>query len=116
MAKSFKQLVKKTGNKTTKKIAKKRTRELLAQKGKNIIVKCVVACRNAEGSSDFYFCKVECDENQHDLGYHYEVAEEMAVADGYEGPYVVFDENDGPSWLFDHFVWESASVRRSPWL
>jgi hypothetical protein len=67
-------------------------------------IKCVVACRNASGESDFYFCKVECSED------HYELAEDSAREEGYEGPMVVFDENDGPDFLFDHFVWESASV------
>lgn len=81
----------------------------LAQKGKNMIIKCVVACRNAGGEADFYFCKVECDEGQYDVGDHYEAAVQMAVGEGYEGPYVVFDDNDGPDWLFDHFVWDSAS-------
>jgi len=73
-------------------------------------IKCVVACRNAEGASDFYFCKVECSEEQYDVGDHYELAEDWAREEGYEGPMVVFDENDGPDFLFDHFVWESASV------
>jgi hypothetical protein len=73
-------------------------------------IKCVVACRNAEGASDFYFCKVKCKQEQYDVGDHYEMAEEAAYEDGYEGPMVVFDENDGPDFLFDHFVWESATT------
>ena len=75
-----------------------------------MIIKCVVACRNAEGASDFYFCKVECSEAEYDVGDHYDVAEQSAEDEGYEGPMVAFDENDGPEWLFDHFVWDSASV------
>jgi hypothetical protein len=73
-------------------------------------IKCVVACRNAEGSSDFYFCKVECSQEEYDYGDHYDKAEDAARDDGYEGPMVAFDENDGPDFLFDNFVWESASV------
>lgn len=73
-------------------------------------IKCVVACRNAEGVSDFYFCRVECSQEQYDVGEHYERAEEMARSDGYEGPFVVYDENDGPDWLFKKFIWKSASV------
>ena len=73
-------------------------------------IKCVVACRNAEGVSDFYFCKVDCTQEEYDNGSHYELAENSAISEGYEGPYVAFDENDGPDWLFDHFVWESASI------
>lgn len=75
-----------------------------------MLIECVVACRNAEGVSDFYFCKVECSESEYDIGEHYDIAENAALEEGYEGPFVVFDENDGPDWLFDHFVWESASV------
>ena len=44
------------------------------------------------------------------MGDHYEIAEEAAYENGYEGPMVVFDENDGPDFLLDHFVWESASL------
>ncbi|NDD54932.1 hypothetical protein EBZ39_13890 [bacterium] len=73
-------------------------------------VRCVVACRNAEGTPDFYFCRVECTEKQYDVGMHYDVAEEQARDEGYEGPMVVYDENDGPEFLFEHFTWESASV------
>jgi hypothetical protein len=75
-----------------------------------MIINCVVACRNAEGVPDFYFCKVECTQDDYDVGLHYELAEEAAYADGYEGSMVVYDENDGPDWLFEHFVWESATV------
>lgn len=73
-------------------------------------VKCVVACHNASGESDFYFCKVKCKQVQYDVGEHYDLAEDSAREDGYEGPMVVFDENDGPNFLFDHFVWESAPI------
>jgi hypothetical protein len=73
-------------------------------------IKCVVACRNASGESDFFFCKVECSQNQYDVGDHYDIAEDAARDEGYDGPMVVFDENDGPDFLFDHFVWESATV------
>jgi hypothetical protein len=73
-------------------------------------IRCVVACHNASGESDFFFVKVSCDERQYSHGEHYELAEYKAREEGYEGPMVVFDENDGPSFLFEHFVWESASV------
>jgi hypothetical protein len=78
-----------------------------------MIINCVVACRDADGASDFYFCKVECHETEYDVGEHYDVAEHSAENEGYEGPMVTFDENDGPKWLFDNFVWDSASVINS---
>jgi hypothetical protein len=73
-------------------------------------IRCVVACTNASGEPDFYFCKVRCSPEDIDNGHHYDLAEERATQEGYGGSMVVFDENDGSSFLFDHFSWESASV------
>ena len=73
-------------------------------------IKCVIACFNASGEPDFFFCIVKCSESDYDVGLHYEKAEEFAKEEGYSGPMIVYDENDGPDWLFDHFVWESSSV------
>lgn len=73
-------------------------------------VKCVVACHNAGGEPDLFFVKVECSQDEYGYGDHYEKAESAAYDEGYSGPMVVFDENDGPSGLFDLFVWESASI------
>jgi hypothetical protein len=75
-----------------------------------MLIKCVVACVNASGESDFYFCRVTCSPDEYDEGAHYEIAEDAASSEGYDGPMVVFDENDGPNWLFEHFVWDSSSV------
>lgn len=74
-----------------------------------MIIKCVVACMSTEGA-DFYFCKVKCSEEEYDQGEHYEIAEEAAADDGYDRPMVTFDEHDGPEWLFERFVWTSASI------
>lgn len=73
-------------------------------------VKCVVACHNMSGEPDLFFCKVDCIGQDYGNGVHYEKAEEYAQEQGYSGPMVVFDENDGPNALFDLFVWESASI------
>lgn len=75
-----------------------------------MIIKCVIACHNANGEPDFYFCKVECSQSDYELGIHYDMAIEEAVDNGYELPFVAFDENEKPNWLFDHFVWESATI------
>ena len=77
-----------------------------------MIIKCVVACTSTEGP-DFYFCKVACTQEEYDTGVHYEVAEAAAEEDGYDRTMVTFDENDGPEWLFEHFVWASASTVNS---
>ncbi len=75
-----------------------------------MLVKCVVACHNAQGEPDLAFVKVRCTQAQYDEGQHYQAAELWAHQDNYEAPFVVFDENDGPDALFDLFVWNSASV------
>lgn len=76
-----------------------------------MIVKCVVAGVKIGGGPDFYFCKVECTQNEFDNDDHHDIAESAAeeMFDRY-GQMVTFDEHDGPAWLFEHFVWESASV------
>lgn len=73
-------------------------------------VKCVIACHNASGEPDLFFCKVTCTKQEYGNGDHYERAENYAKDQGYSGPMVVFDEHDGPKALFDLFVWESAST------
>jgi hypothetical protein len=77
-----------------------------------MIVKCVIACHNAQGEPDLVFIKVRCMPAQYDEGKHYLAAERWAGQGNYEGPFVVFDEHDGPSALFDLFVWDSACVCR----
>jgi hypothetical protein len=72
--------------------------------------KVVVASFNASGEPDFYFCKIECTEQQYNNGEHYERAEKAASENGYEGPMVAFDQKDPPKPLFDLFKWDSASV------
>lgn len=69
----------------------------------------VVAAQGCDGP-DFYFCKVDCSQDQYDCGYHYEVAKKAAKDYGYELPMVAFDELDPPKALFSLFNWESASV------
>ena len=72
-----------------------------------MIIQCVVACMCSEGPV-FFPCKVEIPEEEYDVGTHYDMAEQLALDEGYEGPAVVFDENDGPDWLFANFNWKSA--------
>lgn len=73
-------------------------------------VKCVVACHNASGEPDLFFVKVSCSDDEYSIGDHYEKAEGAACEQGYSGPMVVFDENDGPKALFKLFDWKTASV------
>lgn len=75
-----------------------------------MIVRCMVAGVNGNGEADFYFVKVECTEDQYNLGEHYDAAEKRADAEDYE-PKLVFDEFESAGKaILDHFVWESASI------
>jgi hypothetical protein len=67
-------------------------------------IKCVVACVDASGCPALYSCVVEVEQDEYDEGDHYEAARDTAGDDGYEtNKSVVFDENDGPDWLFEKF-------------
>lgn len=78
------------------------------------IVNCVFAATSANGSPDFSFVKVACTQDQFDLGLHYDAVKLWAVDNDYEGPFVIFDEEEAPAWLLERFVWESASVVEVP--
>lgn len=70
----------------------------------------MVAGMNANGEPDFYFVKVQGTNEQIAEGEHYERAEREAEAEGYEGPFVGFDENDSAgAAILDCFTWKSAS-------
>ena len=66
-------------------------------------IKCVVSCRDASGTPSFCPCTVEAETEQYANGEHYDLAKEKAEEEGYEDVGLVYDENDGPSWLFSHF-------------
>lgn len=71
-------------------------------------IRCVVACTQSDGVPGFYICKVIVGGEGYDEGVHYDAAKEKAEAERYDGPMVVYDENDGPAWLFDHFGWDDV--------
>jgi hypothetical protein len=73
-------------------------------------IKCLVAVRNAGGTPDVYPVIVTCNQEGYDDGQHYDAAVEAASEAGYDatGSTLVYDENDGPAWLFNHFDWEKA--------
>lgn len=80
-----------------------------------MVCKMVVAATNAGGEPDLYFCKVDCAEQDYQLGWHYEAAKNAAKDNGYEGEMVAFDENDPPKPLFNLFNWDSATVYQLPY-
>jgi len=71
-------------------------------------IKCVVACKNSAGAPDFYSCTVNCSKSQYENGDHYDIAESQAIDSDYEGPMVVYDENDGQRWMFNQFFSKCA--------
>lgn len=68
-----------------------------------VSVKCVVACRDANGAPALFPCTVEVSGPAYDNGDHYDAATAAAEEAGYECGQgtLVFDENDGPAFLFD---------------
>lgn len=71
-------------------------------------IRCVVACRDAGGTPTFYPIEFVCSTEAYENGDHYLVAQEMAREDGYESVGIVYDENDGPAWLFRHMFGEAV--------
>lgn len=65
-----------------------------------MVIRCVVTCRDSSGTPTFFPCSVQCSEGDCEDGEHYEMAKELATDGGYESPGLVYDEFDGPSWLF----------------
>ena len=80
-----------------------------------MIIKCVIACSNASGEPDLYFVKVRCKESQYEEGDHYRKAENQAIEDGYEEPFVSFDENDSAGRALCKLCeWSSIPTYRCP--
>jgi hypothetical protein len=56
--------------------------------------RCAIVCHNANGQPDLVRCRVRATREQYQDGQHYEAAKNWAKENGYEGPFIVFDEND----------------------
>lgn len=56
--------------------------------------KMMVACTNANGERDLFVTTILASDDEVADGLHYERAEDAAAEDGYEGPFVAFDEHD----------------------
>ncbi len=50
-----------------------------------------LACTSSDGSPTLVSYEVEVSQEDYDLGYHYDMAEEAAMNDRYEKPFVPFD-------------------------
>jgi hypothetical protein len=75
-----------------------------------MLVRCVVSCRDASGSPTFFPVKVNLHEDRYALGDHYEAAGAACEELDYEEVGLVYDENDGPAWLFEHFDWNKVQT------
>jgi hypothetical protein len=56
--------------------------------------KVAVACTNANGEADLVVTIVEVTEDQITLGEHYNAAEAQVESEGYEKPFICFDEHE----------------------
>lgn len=74
-----------------------------------MIIKCVVSCRNSEGCPVLVPYTLEVSEQEVEDGEHYECAQGCAHEDGYEDVGLVYDENDGPAWLFENLFGGKAT-------
>ena len=67
-------------------------------------IRCAVACHGKDGPV-VHWVLVLCNREQYDNADHYDAAQDHAVEGwDYNGPFVVFDENDGPAWLFANYA------------
>lgn len=57
----------------------------------------LVVGRNASGEPDALVVAIEVDEPSYSLGQHYDLAQEKAELEGYEGPFVCFDDAELPA-------------------
>jgi hypothetical protein len=75
------------------------------------IVRHVVACHNQNDDPDLYFVKVELSQRDRLRGKGRTLAKESAKDEGYQGPFICFDEEDSAGKaLMPLFAWDTASV------
>jgi hypothetical protein len=60
----------------------------------------VTACMKPDGRPDFTLNLVEVTEEEPENGVHYYLVEARLAEAGYEEPFVHFDENEAPAFLF----------------
>lgn len=66
--------------------------------GKRMIA-VVSACMAADGTPTFAINEVEVTHEEYENGIHYPLAEDRLVDDGFEEPFVHFDQFEGPAFL-----------------
>lgn len=68
------------------------------------MIRCLVSCRDANGVPTFFPMVVQCSEDEYNYGEHYEIALIAAMDGRYEGPHLVYDDDDLPVEVMD-FLW-----------
>lgn len=67
----------------------------------NLNMKFVVACIDANGKPALVPCAREVSRLEYVAGDHYDQVKHYLDGLGYEQPMTIFDERDGPAWLFE---------------
>lgn len=71
-------------------------------------MKMFVSCLNANGSADMFVCEVEATQEQFDNDEHYDLALEQAEQNGYEQPFLCYNEYETNS-IARHFATAQSS-------
>ena len=75
----------------------------------------VTACVRADGTPDFALTEVEVTAEEYADGVHYDLTEERLKEDGFEEPFVHFDEDEAPGFLLPAVrQYVEAAERPSP--
>lgn len=77
----------------------------------DMTVRCVVTCRDSNGSPTFNPVIVKTTRKAYANGKHYDAAVESSKEEGYTEPGLVYDEKAGPLWLFEQFDWSAADIQ-----
>lgn len=57
-------------------------------------IKVAVACSDSAGTPSFFITTVAVTQEEYDDGFHYELAQDDAIEEGFESPFVCFDESE----------------------
>lgn len=68
--------------------------EIAATQESDKTVKVAVACTDSNGAPTIYIVTISVSQEQYALGEHCDLAEVAAAEDGYEGPFICFDDTE----------------------
>jgi hypothetical protein len=82
----------------------------MAQSEDTRLITVVSACMTASGTPTFVLNQVEVTAEQVENGIHYYLVEAQLLQDGYEEPFVHFDENEAPAFLIPALQGQLAPI------